>query len=269
MDSTVGETVITIPVDPAIPLTVSRGDISVDVTLPFSGVADNAEVLKQGVVSHGNGNGSVTVPIAKDEGVLQMATVINGAPAPNEYDYGFSLSGGAQMSLEDGTVIVRSSEGKFIGLVAPAWARDANGAYVPTRYEINGTQLTQVIDHSTDYAYPIVAAPTYAPMLFTNASVDTYNAQARVNLTPGWWSYGVTAPVVDVQGWIEATTQWGSKVSSALESKTTMRQQFSCHAYGSWFAGQWNLERFRPTRTTHWSYGVAVHHCNWVTANQH
>ena len=38
---------------------------------------------------------------------------------------------------------------------------------------------------------------------------------------------------------------------------------------GALFAGQWNLEKFRPNRTTHWSFGVAVHHCNWTTANRY
>ena len=40
------------------------------------------------------------------------------------------------------------------------WARDANGAEVPTHYEITGTTLTQIIDHRMEpYAYPIVADP--------------------------------------------------------------------------------------------------------------
>ncbi|MET0842877.1 MAG: DUF2599 domain-containing protein [Mycetocola sp.] len=53
-------------------------------------------------------------------------------------------------------------------------------------------------------------------------------------------------------------------------NKVSMREQFACHALGGWIdvAGQWtfNLEKWRPTRTTHWSSAVAQHRCNWSTS---
>ncbi len=44
--------------------------------------------------------------------------------------------------------------------VAPAWALDASGQPVPTRYRIEGTTLVQVIDHH-GAAYPVVGDPKY------------------------------------------------------------------------------------------------------------
>lgn len=54
-----------------------------------------------------------------------------------------------------------------------------------------------------------------------------------------------------------------------LLSKQTLKQQFECHATGALFAGQWNLEKFRPNRTVTWVKGVGTHHCNWNTATYH
>ncbi len=42
----------------------------------------------------------------------------------------------------------------------PAWAKDANGAPVPTRYEIEGNTLVQVVDFTADTAFPVVADPS-------------------------------------------------------------------------------------------------------------
>lgn len=50
-----------------------------------------------------------------------------------------------------------------LGTIDPAWARDAAGRSVPTRYEINGNVLTQIVDRRAgDFAYPIVADPSWS-----------------------------------------------------------------------------------------------------------
>lgn len=269
IDATVEGTNIVIPVDADTPLTMTRGDASVGIALPFSDVAGDAQRLTEGVVAHDNTNGSVTAPIVKDDGFVQIATVINESSAPREYEYEFTIDGGANVSIDNGTVLIRSSAGELVSVLTPASAKDADGVDVPTHYEVDGARLTQVVEHGESFEYPVVAAPAASQMLFTSADVDTYSGQPRVNLMPGWWTYAVAAPLMDIEGWNEAVGQWGSDVRSALLSKTTMRQQFSCHAYGSWFAGEWNLEKSRPTRTVDWSYGVAVHRCNWTTATQY
>lgn len=76
--------------------------------------------------------------------------------------YAFAVSGDATSLVlqHDGSVLASRADGTAIGRVEIPWARDANGATVPTHYEIAGTTLTQVIDHrSGPYAYPIVADP--------------------------------------------------------------------------------------------------------------
>lgn len=269
IDATVEGTNIVVPVDASAPLTMTRGDASVGITLPFSEVASDAEKLTDGVIAHDNGNGSVTVPVVKEEGVVQLSTVISDSSAPSTYEYAFSVDGGANVSLDEGTVLVRSSAGDLVSVLTLPAAKDAAGADVPSHYEVDGTRVTQVVEHGDAYEYPVVTTAAASQMLFVAADVDSWNGQDRVNLTPGWWTAPIAAPLLDLEGWNEATSQWGSRVGNALKSKTTMRQQFSCHAYGSWFAGEWNLEKARPTRTVDWTYGVAIHHCNWNTATQY
>ena len=257
---------VDVPESASGPIIVAGSGTEVAITLPFASQAEDAHAVEAGVVAFDNGNGSHSVPLIKDDGYLQIVTVIENLAAPQEYAYDFDLPIGATLGLESDSIVVRSSSGAFSGAVAPAWARDAAGRDVPTRYELRGDQVIQFVEHSAEHAYPIVADPTYAPTLFTRASVDSYQGQARVNLMPGPWTYAIAAPLMDVEGWNEATSRWGTAVRAALLSKGTMRQQFSCNAYGSWFAGEWNLERVRPTRTVHWSRAVASHRCNWTTA---
>jgi hypothetical protein len=86
-----------------------------------------------------------------------------GIAAPDAAErYSFTASGDAASLApqDDGSVLASRSDGTAIGRVEKPWARDANGAEVPTHFEIAGATLTQIIDHrSGPYAYPIVADP--------------------------------------------------------------------------------------------------------------
>jgi hypothetical protein len=53
-----------------------------------------------------------------------------------------------------------SLDDQVIGYVSPPWAVDSRGVKVPTHYQLNGNQLTQVVDHaSRNVTYPVVADP--------------------------------------------------------------------------------------------------------------
>lgn len=46
---------------------------------------------------------------------------------------------------------------------AAPWAYDANSKTVPTHYEVNGTKLTQIIEHKNGgFAYGITADPFWS-----------------------------------------------------------------------------------------------------------
>lgn len=99
--------------------------------------------------------------------------VINNTAAPSRYSFKFDLPpGGSLVPLDDGSVAVQvAADGAAlqVGQIAPAWARDATGKRVPTRYEVSGSTLTQVVEHQ-GASYPVVADPklTYGRGVYLN-----------------------------------------------------------------------------------------------------
>ena len=69
-----------------------------------------------------------------------------------------------------------------VNRVAPAWARDADGKPVPTRYELRGSDLVQVVEHTTgNFRYPVTADPWWSTAWKV---VKCATAVAFVALTP-------------------------------------------------------------------------------------
>jgi hypothetical protein len=86
--------------------------------------------------------------------------VITGANAPTSYRFAFAVDGKPAVlrPVDGGGIEVLSSTGAVVNSIAPAWAKDATGAEVPTSYSVNGNVLTQTVDHA-GAAYPVVADP--------------------------------------------------------------------------------------------------------------
>lgn len=92
------------------------------------------------------------------------------------------------------------AEGEYPGGVAPAWAKDAEGQDVPIRYEIDGTTVTQVIEHTGDeVVHPVTADPWLGIDLFSETSVDDYEGDIRVNAQKSVW--GQVNPTPTPGGW--------------------------------------------------------------------
>jgi hypothetical protein len=117
-----------------------------------------------GVVYDGPGQDSSVMmqTVSKDDGGLRALVSIDSAAAPTSYD--FSV-GGDVASLEmdqSGGVVARDASGNIVAQAEAPWAVDNNGAKVPTHFEINGTTLTQVVDHTQDdVAYPVTSDPFF------------------------------------------------------------------------------------------------------------
>lgn len=255
--------------EPTIQLTSDDYDaITVEAALPGS-----VALAEGGTAVFSAGEDYSVAPLPHADGSVQIVTVIESNEAPDRYDY--QLSGPSVNTLQivdNGMVFLLDAEGKFAGGVSAPWAFDANGVAVPTHFEVHGTTLTQVVDHkSGSFAYPISADPWLGINLWGLIWTDTYSGQTRINLNLSQWGKDnwTTPPLILLgAGWDEALNR-SPGIRSALTSKETIHQQFDCHAFGAPFAGTWNLEKFRPTRTVDWSFGVAIHHCNWTTATQY
>lgn len=140
-------------------VTIGYGNSEISVDLPGSRTADDAAVLSDGTVVYPSERFSNAV-IVSDRGV-QMLTTIPDASAPTAFSYEVALRPGQRLTLVDGGgVAVIDADGTIVAGVAAPWARDANGDAVATRYVVEGSKLTQVVDHSAaDIEYPVIADP--------------------------------------------------------------------------------------------------------------
>jgi len=86
--------------------------------------------------------------------------VITGPDAPSVYRFAFAVDGKPAVlrPTDGGGVDVLSASGALVNSVAPAWAKDATGASVPTSYSVSGNILVQSVTHE-GAAYPVVADP--------------------------------------------------------------------------------------------------------------
>ncbi len=279
VETTLNRVKIQIPTLVSQPLRIEgTGGKRIGVSLPVFQKLPKVQAVAPGVVAYNNGNGSITSPVVRSDGSVQIFTVIGSPDAPTNYDYQLQVPSGAEIK-QFGESILIVHEGELLAGIAPAWAKDANGRSVPTKYLVSGSDVIQIIEHSGgQYKYPVTADPWLGIALFGHVTVDTYRNQPRVNLDLSPWGWAVYAGInpggflagqiiLNNAGWDEAWGMGGA-VRSALD-KPSQRQQFSCHALGAVFAGTWNLEKYRPNRLNgDWSSGLAVHRCNWETAER-
>lgn len=212
-------------------------------TLPFAAEADDAEILRKGVVAFDNQNGSTTVPIIKSDGSIQITTVIELADSPTSYTYDLRLQEGARLvEEEDGGVVMIAPDGSFIGGIAAPWATAADGKSVPTEYTIDGHSLTQTVHHSpASTAYPVVADP----WLFIDLIERTSWNGNTLRVYPTF--HGRTTGVASRwAGWDEVL----NKTPGNRENTPSMRDQYYCHVDFVRIRAprkeSWNLDLNRP-----------------------
>ncbi len=63
--------------------------------------------------------------------------------------------------LPDGRVSVGDPNGELLAGIDAPWAVDSTGRALPTRYEIHGTVLRQIVEATPETQFPVVADPTF------------------------------------------------------------------------------------------------------------
>jgi len=151
---------VELPADPAEPLVLDGpgGEISVD--LPVAAGAGDGVVDDSGaVVYESDVSPESFAAQATADGGMQVLLVIEGPNAPSEYRFDMTLPAGATLrSGSDGGVDIVGPDGLVAATVAPAWAVDSAGQFVPTTYRIDGGTLVQFVGHA-DADYPVIADP--------------------------------------------------------------------------------------------------------------
>lgn len=95
---------------------------------------------------------------------LRALITIDSAEAPERYRFPIGGDVASLVKAPDGSVIALDSRGTAIAIAAAPWAVDANGLRVPAHFEVDGTNLYEIVEHdSGNFAYPIVADPWWNP----------------------------------------------------------------------------------------------------------
>ena len=161
-----------IPVDPTDGLEFTFQGVESAISLPVEQLELGTGVpLADGTMVYpGTDAGLAVRPV--EGGGLQALVTIASAEAPTSYAYDLQLPDGANYNfLEDGGIIVTNSDDEVIGSFSPPWAVDANGASVPTHFELTSTGIVQIIEHNTgQFAYPVLADPCWT-CLFDGVAV--------------------------------------------------------------------------------------------------
>lgn len=262
---------VDVPLDTAEPIVISdSGRSQIEISRPGDAISTE---IAPGVLAAQSGDSSTSVTALKDDGSVQMATILESEQAPSVYSYDFSLPTGATIGDFHGGVIIRDSDGNLLGGFPEAWAKDANGKSVRTWYEIQGTSVRQVIDHkgNQNIKYPIVADPAYARGMIHKVLQEKWDTKKG-----GW----------DIRFEVTAWARWvqpfapGTVYSEGLKdlrehhprsmAKATMAQQWHCHVTG--LPGTYNigLESWRKSMPD-WSKRILpsiiranpAKACNW------
>lgn len=267
LTATAGATQVVLPADTGEAVLYQAGEQIIEITLPAAASVGPAE-LADGLVTYDNLDGSITVPVPKEDGSLQITTVIGGPEAPTSYEYALGLPHGYELLTADegeGIAIATTDKSDLLGVFAAPWAVDAEGRDVPTRYEIQGDTLVQIVDHTAgSFAYPIVADPWLGQELYYSPYLTSWNGAFKVNVTPR--QAGIA--------WAGITTWWAhaDEIKNKLAAKypsrpasqrwnTNVQEQLYCHIAGLPFSlPEYNLEAARTF--LYWESQVA-YRCNY------
>lgn len=245
IDAVVGDVAISVPTDPAKSISLESSGVSFSVGLPFAESASDAIVVANGVVSFNNNNGSTTTPVVKEDGSLQITTIIADESAPTRYDYQITIpDGGSAVVERDGSLTILNADRTFFAGAASAWAKDTDGISVPTHYELSGSTLTQVVDLSSlNIVFPVVADPWIGIDLI-NRTWWT-NRNKTLSVEPTWWGRN-TGVGARWAAWAEVQT----KTPGTRENTSSMQDQLFCHfdvvRLRAPNKPTWNLDLGRP-----------------------
>ena len=230
---TTGDVAVLVPASASGSVQVGVGSEAILIDRPFAETAGTAVEIQPGVVANGNSNGTTTVTAVKDDGAVQIATILDGVDSPERFEYELGLPVGSRLEAKDGLIFIFSSDDTLIGGFTPAWARDANGVDVPTHYELDGTTITQVVEHRAmdSTVYPVVADPAYARGMISQVKWErwanggyelrltvTALARATQRVNPG---FVYKAGLDDLREHHPNSMQY-----------KTMAQQWDCHVVG-------------------------------------
>lgn len=252
------DSAVKVPLDPDAELVVEgAGAAGFEVKLPPQVDVATGAVAQDGTVVY-EGTGGVDVAVQVMDAVsVRIETVITDASAPASYSYPIDLPAGGHLDLhDDGSVSFLDADGGWVGGAAPAWAKDATGADVPTSYRIEGTTLVQdvVLDETT--VFPVVADPYLGISMITSVkAVARSSAGITIEVSPSAWGRANGGLIVAQSA---LYSDYDKKVGASYRTKY-MHWQLYCHGQFAALKSTWNLDSWIK-RGSYTDY--VLHGCN-------
>lgn len=246
-DLTVEGSEIFVPNSPSDPVEIGSEDTDVvSIYRPIDGVS-KTEPIANGVIEN-KGKEFTTVTSVKDDGGLQMATILHDSKSPERFEYLLDVPSEATIRETHGGVLIEDKEGELIGGFTPPWAKDANGNDVPTRYLVEGNTLVQIVDHQSaeNLAYPVVADPVYRKGIVKNVVHERWKNggwEIRFTVTAlAYWYQPFNPSYVYKMGLDDLREHHPRSMA-----KATMAQQWDCHVRGLYLVKNVDLESKRKS----------------------
>jgi Protein of unknown function (DUF2599) len=176
---------------------------------------------------------------------VRISTTIASSSSPSSFTYPLRTRDGSRIEvLGSGGVLIIGPDGSLLGGFAPPWAKDRDGANVPTHYVVRGKSVVQVVDTSLgNFSYPVVADPFFGIDLIDswNWYPDAYGWTDSV--LPTLWARGNSGLIVAQYGWEELVHKdvyhW---INTNIEG---MRDQYDCHQMIGTWRTRYNLNEYR------------------------
>ncbi|MFJ6831918.1 hypothetical protein [Streptomyces sp. NPDC091209] len=143
------------------PISATKGEDTVQLALP--GVGEKEASSTSGTTVFAGRDDSVsTAAQATTDGGFRALFTLEDANAPRQQSFKLTLPAGATIrQTAEGGLVVFDASGEIIGGLETPWAKDANGAPVPTAYQVEGDTVTQTVETGANTVYPIVADPKW------------------------------------------------------------------------------------------------------------
>lgn len=143
------------------PISATKGEDTIKLALPGVGGRESSSTSGTAVFA-GRDDSVSTAAQATTDGGFRALFTLDDANAPRQQSFGLTLPEGATTRrTAEGGLVVFDASGKIIGGLETPWAKDANGAPVPTAYRVEGDTVTQTVEADANAAYPIVADPKW------------------------------------------------------------------------------------------------------------
>lgn len=225
-------------------LTLETESQSLTIGLPIPKTVGHQRSGAAGEVFADNDFPGATV-LAKEDGSVQIATIIDSVDAPHQFDYEVGSSQNNSLQVEDdGSVSILDRDGEWVGGASAPWAEDAEGESVPTHYSVEDSTLTQHVSVDDKTAYPVVADPYLGMKLIKKTAWAKNNNKYSPTLKVYPTAWGRTASSV-ARGYAWEETRSKTKRKGWPNPNTaSMKNQFYCH---------YDFVRVRAPRKVSWN----------------